>query len=154
MTYEEYENLFAEQLKMPGVDVSVLPSLEALNMARMTVKPRVFVIYNGSQFAEREELDVVAQAETLRFEVFIQAIKRSGANGIFGVADEVNRRLLGFCPPDAQFPITFSEFGYVSGVQNGWQYALAFTFTAYKIEACRPEPEQVVTKVNFNTDTK
>lgn len=150
MTYEQYEDAIVERLKMQGVDVAVLPHIDALNDARPTAKPQVFVIFHGGDFAERENLTVTSQLETLRFEVFIRAKHRRGKLGVFQVHDEVSRRLLGYKLKDAQSVITFTSFGYVAGIQNNWQYALTFSFARYRVEDLEAEPVIPIKKITIN----
>jgi hypothetical protein len=135
MSYEELEDAIVERLQCQGVDVLVLPHTDVLNEARMTEKPRIFVIYQGSDFADREELAVVAQEETLRFELFFRARKRRGHLGVFDLYRHAASRLLGWKPDSGKGDkITFGNFGYVSGIQNNWQYALTFSFDSYIVE--------------------
>ena len=56
--YERYEDELVTLLQMPGVDVKPLPKIEALELPRQTEKPQIFVLVNGTEFAEREELAV------------------------------------------------------------------------------------------------
>ena len=64
--YERYEDELVTLLQMPGVDVKPLPKIEALELPRQTEKPQIFVLVNGTEFAEREELAVVAQLGTVQ----------------------------------------------------------------------------------------
>lgn len=74
--YERYEDELVTLLQMPGVDVKPLPKIEALELPRQTEKPQIFVLVNGTEFAEREELAVVAQLGTVQCELFIRAKNR------------------------------------------------------------------------------
>ena len=143
--YGQYEDLLVERLQMDGVYVSVLPYVEALNVARPTNKPQLYVIINGGNFDEPANLGVISQLETVSCEIFIRALRRRGELGIFDLYEKISRRLLGYRLPNAQSAITFNLFGYVAGVQNNWQYALTFSFGHYKVE-CPDEPSGTAIK--------
>ena len=128
--YEKYEDELVALLQMPGVDVKPLPKIEALELPRQTERP---------EFAEREELAVVAQLGTVQCELFIRAKNRRGKLGLFDVYEAAKSRLLGYRMQGAKTPIYFNSFGYVSGLHNYWQYALTFSFAAYSVEADRPD---------------
>lgn len=93
--YERYEDELVTLLQMPGVDVKPLPKIEALELPRQTEKPQIFVLVNGTEFAEREELAVVAQLGTVQCELFIRAKNRRGKLGLFDVYEAAKSRLLG-----------------------------------------------------------
>lgn len=80
--YEKYEDELVALLQMPGVDVKPLPKVEALELPRQTERPQIFVLVNGTEFAEREELAVVAQLGTVQCELFIRAKNRRGKLGL------------------------------------------------------------------------
>lgn len=88
--YERYEDELVTLLQMPGVDVKPLPKIEALELPRQTEKPQIFVLVNGTEFAEREELAVVAQLGTVQCELFIRAKNRRGKLGLFDVYEAAN----------------------------------------------------------------
>jgi hypothetical protein len=138
--YEQYEDLLVDRLAMEGVDVSVLPHIDAVNAVRTTGKPQLFIIINGGNFEEPTNLAVISQLETVSCEVFIRALDRRGEFGIFDIYDRISRLLLGYWLPNAQSAITLNSFGYVAGVQNNWQYALTFSFGHYSIE--RPDQNE------------
>ena len=143
--YERYEDELVALLQMEGVEVRPLPRVADLEAPRPTQIPQVFVLINGGQFADREELAVVAQLETVQGELFIRARNRRGPDGLFAVYEEIRRRLLGYRLRGAKTPVYFNSFGYVDGLHNSWQYALTFSFAAYCVAADRdgerpPEP--------------
>jgi hypothetical protein len=145
--YGQYEDLLVERLQMDGVDVSVLPHMDALNMVRPTNHPQLFVLINGGTFEEPTNLGVISQLETVNGEVFFRALKRRDELGIFDLYEKVSSRLLGYRLPNAQSAITFNAFGYVSGIQNNWQYALTFSFGHYKVERCDERPINTIKKI-------
>jgi hypothetical protein len=154
MKYEDYEDAIVERLKRQGVSVSALPHVDVLNEPRQTTKPQLFVIYQGSDYAERENLSVVSQVETLRFEIFIKAQKRRGKLGIFDLYNGISRCLLGYKLNGARTVITFDSFGYVAGIQNNWQYALTFSFTGYIVENPEIENPALITQITNNVKSK
>lgn len=153
MTYEQYEDEIVGLLKMRGVTVTVLPHEAALSELRATAQPQLYIIINGSNFGEPEDLGMTAQRETLQCEIFIRAKSRWGHLGIFSLYGEISKRLLGRKLPDAVTPIVFGQFGYVAGIQNNWQYALTFSFDAYKVEADPEgiEPVGLIKKITVKT---
>lgn len=156
MTYEQYEDAIVDLLKMRGVAVTVLPHEAALSELRATAQPQLYVIINGSNFGEPEDIGMTAQRETLQCEIFIRAKSRRGNLGIFGLYGEISKRLLGHKLPDAVTPIAFGQFGYVAGIQNNWQYALTFSFDTYKVEADPEGSEHVgkIKKITVNSKEK
>ena len=70
--------------------------VEALELPRQTERPQIFVLVNGTEFAEREELAVVAQLGTVQCELFIRAKNRRGKLGLFDVYEAAKSRLLGY----------------------------------------------------------
>lgn len=150
MNYEHCEDAIVDLLKMKGVTVGVLPHVAVLNDARLTAQPQLFVIINGGNFAESENLAVTSQLETIQGEIFIRAKNRRGKLGIFDLYDEISSRLLGYRMTGAKTVITFNQFGYVAGIQNNWQYALTFSFDAYKVEVDRTEDAGTIKEITIN----
>ena len=147
--YDEYEDMIVSRLQIPGVDVSPLPLVWALNQARAVTNPRVYVIFTGSTFEDSNRLGEFAQDETLSFKLVIEARTRDGASGIFAVTEEVVRRLLTWKVPDATRRISLTSFAYVDGIQNNWQYQLAFTFPRICIRT-EPEPnDELIKEIKF-----
>lgn len=145
--YERYEDEIVALLQMQGVEVMPLPNIDVLEMPRQTAKPQIFVLVNGGEFAEREDLAVVSQLETIQCECFFRAKNRRGKSGLFGVYTEVKKRILGHRMQGAKTPIYFNSFGYVSGSHNCWQYALTFSFAAYSIETDKPDVIPTIKKI-------
>ncbi|MDR3133262.1 MAG: Gp37 family protein [Prevotellaceae bacterium] len=151
--YGQYEDLLVERLQMEGVDIAVLPHVDAMNAVRTTTNPQLFVIINGGNFEEPENLAIIAQRETISCEIYIRALSRRGEMGIFDLYEKISRRLMGYWLPNAQSAITLNSFGYVAGVQNNWQYALTFSFGHYKV-ACPDEQETgTIKKITNNVDS-
>lgn len=151
MNYEKIEDVIVGRLTMPGVSVSALPHISALNEARPVTKPQLFVLVNGGSFSDRENLSVVSQLEDIQVEIFMRAKNRRGKLGIFALYEECSRLLLGFKVPGAKEAITFNQFGYVAGIQNTWQYALIVSFSAYRMEAEDKEPyDTTIKKITTN----
>lgn len=145
--YEKYENEIVALLQMDGVEVKPLPKILDLETPRQTAKPQIFVLVNGGEFAEREELAVVAQLETIQCELFFRAKNRRGKLGLFDVYETAKNRLLGHRMQGAKSPIYFNSFGYVSGLHNYWQYALTFSFGAYSIEVEKTDDTPLIRKI-------
>ncbi len=95
MTYEQYEDAIVNLLAIPGVSVSVLPHEAALVEMRATARPQLYVIINGGNFGEPENMGMTAQRETLQCEVFIRAKTRRGRLGIFDLYGKISERLFG-----------------------------------------------------------
>jgi hypothetical protein len=148
--YEGYENAIIERIQRDGVDVSALPHVDVLNEALQTDRPQLFVIYNGSDYAEPEELALIVQAETMHFEIFICSRNRQGEAGVFDLYRHITTRLLGYKPAGARTKIAFNNFKYVSGLQNNWQYALTFSFTGYAVEQPDEEAYTLIKDINNN----
>lgn len=140
MLYEDYEDTIVERMKMQGVEVSALPTVDVLNDSRPAARPCLYIMYNGSAYADPENVGAVTQKETLNFEAFIKAKSRRGKTGVFAVAEEIKGRLMGWHPAGAITPVTLSSFGYVAGTQNSWQYMLSFTFDRYAVQRDFTEP--------------
>ena len=149
--YERYEDELVTLLQMPGVDVKPLPKIEALELPRQTEKPQIFVLVNGTEFAEREELAVVAQLGTVQCELFIRAKNPGGENWVFLMfTRRRNPVFWGIGCWVRKHPIYFNSFGYVSGLHNYWQYALTFSFAAYTVEADRPDSVPTIKEIKTN----
>ena len=129
--YEKYEDELVALLQMPGVDVKPLPKVEALELPRQTERPQIFVLVNGTEFAEREELAVVAQLGTVQCELFIRAKNRRGKLGLFDVYEAAKSRLLGYRMQGAKTPIYFNSFGMSSGRSASTEYAANENVSAY-----------------------
>lgn len=152
--YEKYENEIVALLQMPGIEVKPLPKILDLETPRQTSKPQIFVLVNGGEFAEREELTVVSQLETIQCELFFRAKTRRGKLGLFDVYETAKTRLLGYRMQGAKTPIYFNSFGYVSGLHNYWQYALTFSFGAYSVEVEKPDGIPVIKKITHEFNEK
>lgn len=154
MNYEHYEDAIVDLLKMKGVTVGVLPHVAVLNDARPTAQPQLFVIINGGNFAEPENLAVTSQLETIQGEIFIRAKNRRGKLGIFDLYEKISELLLGYRILGAKTVVTFNQFGYVAGIQNNWQYALTFSFDAYKVEVDRSGDTGTIREITINATEK
>lgn len=152
--YERYEDEIVALLQMQGVEVMPLPKVEILELPRQTARPQIFVLVNGGEFAEREDLAVVAQLETVQCELFFRAKNRRGKLGIFNVYAEAKTRLLGHRMQGAKTPIYFNSFGYVSGLNNCWQYALTFSFGAYSVVTDKSENIPIIRKITHEFNRK
>ncbi len=154
-TFGQREDQIVELLIMPGVDVSILPTEAELNRPRPTAVPQLFVIINGSTFDDPGTLgEPTAQSETIQGEIFIRANKRRGPLGIFDLYDKVSERLLGRKLPGTILPITFTQFGYVAGIQNNWQYALTFSFATYRVGKCESDAAPFIKQINHEINLK
>lgn len=147
MTYDDYEDDIVKRLEMPGVEVKTLPDVSALNAARPTLQPIIYVILHGAVFEDRENLSVVAQQETVSGELFFRARERRGELGIFDLYEKACARLLGYRPPHAKKSITLGQFGYVAGIQNNWQYFVSFSFTKVRVQTAEPADTQLITGI-------
>lgn len=152
MTYEDYENSIIDRARIQGVDVSALPCVEALNDPRPTAKPQVFVMYNGSNFTEPENIGATVQRETLNFEIFIKSRLRRGEKGVFAVSEEIKSRIMGWKPDGAITPAALTSFGYVTGITNNWQYMLTFTFDRYAVQRDFSDPARLIKKITHKMD--
>ncbi len=149
MNYADFEDAIVELLDIPGVDISVLPHVAALNELRPTMKPQLFVIINGATFEQPDNMGVMSQLGSVSGEIFMRAKSRRGNLGIFDLYTQICGRLMGVKLAKTKRPITLSQFGYVAGLQNNWQYSLTFSFTAYERESMPPEPELTIKQINF-----
>lgn len=147
MNYDQYEDVFVSRLEMPDVEVKVLPHVAALNAERPTGRPQLYVILHGATFGEEDNLNVVAQEETVNGEIFIRAKERRGDLGIFDLYEKICARLLGFRPPHAKESVTLGQFGYVTGAQNNWEYFLSFSFVKYRVQVDEEQDTQLITQI-------
>lgn len=152
MLYEDYEDIIIERSQMQGVDVSALPCVEALNESRPTVKPQVYIMYNGSTFADPGNIGATVQLETLNFEIFIKSRSRRGDKGVFAVSEEIKGRLMGWKPDGAITPVALASFGYVTGLTNNWQYMLTFSFDRYAVQRDFSQVERTIKKITPKMD--
>ena len=143
--YEKYENIIVEWLENEDWDVSVLPPLSQLNEPQ--VRPRIYVIFAESSLSDRPNHEDFAQDENYTFQLSILARKRDGENGVFAVAEEILRRLLKQRLPGTDQNVTISSFGYVDGIQNGWQYNLRFSFPRVRVRYEQEDDPILITKI-------
>ncbi|MDR0542466.1 MAG: Gp37 family protein [Dysgonamonadaceae bacterium] len=140
MKYENYEKIIIERLTCPELDVQNRePNTSELNRQRQTTKPAVYVLYQGSSFAEPEELGMISQTETMTFDIIIFARKQRGEKGAYAAFEIITRRLLGYRTQGMRTPVTFLKFGYVSETNTTYQYALQCSFTSYIVQSCNEE---------------
>lgn len=151
MNFGLWEDEIVERLEMNGAEVKALPHVTELNDPRPTVRPQLYVIIHGSNLAEPDNLAVISQEETIQGEIFIRSKHRRGEMGIFDLYDKITNLLLGYRLAGTKYPITFGQFGYVTGLLNNWQYSLAFSFTAYRIQGDDPEPDKLIRKITIKT---
>ena len=146
ITYDVYENMIVKRLEHADWDVSHLPLIADLNNPQ--TKPRVYVIFSGSTFEDAPNHGDFAQYESLTFEVLIHARTRDGEKGVFAVAEEIQQRLLKWKLPDATEKISLTWFGYIEGIQNGWCYALKFSFPRLRIMREEKEDPGTIKQIN------
>jgi hypothetical protein len=137
MKYENYEKIIIERLKCPELDVRTAElSAAELNKYRQSVKPVVFVLYQGSEYSAPEELGVIAQSETMKFDIVIFARRQRGEHGAYAAFETITRRLLGYREKGMRTPVIFQKFGYVSELNAIYQYALQCSCSGYIVEKC------------------
>ena len=150
MKYENYEKMIINRLRScQGLNVlSCEIDSSALNR-KQSSNPNVYVLYQGSVYDNPDELAVIAQAETMTFEIIIFAQKQRGEKGIYAAFESITKRLLGYREKGMRTPILFQKFGYVSETNAIYQYALQCSFTGYIVE-CRDEDTEVPLINNIN----
>ena len=135
MTYEDYENAIVELLdEIADTKVSLLPYVGELNAPMSTASPTVYVMVNGSNFATDSVMSLMSMKETVNCEIYIKARTRRGNLGVFATFEAVSKKLLGHRFADSLSPVVLGQFGYVSGLQNNWSYALTFSFERMRVE--------------------
>ncbi|MDR2805840.1 MAG: Gp37 family protein [Dysgonamonadaceae bacterium] len=157
MKYENYEKMIIERLKCPELDVRTEELTSAELNRRRSVKPVIFVLYQGSEYEEPKELGVVAQSETMRFDVIIFSRTQRGEHGAYSAFETITQRLLGYREKGMMTPVVFQKFGYVSEMNTFFQYALQCSFTSYIVEKHNnEEPAPLIKQIknNLNSSVK
>jgi hypothetical protein len=154
MKYEKYEKMIIDRLSQcPELDVQTKETNSSgLNTARQSSKPMIYVLYQGSAYEEPQELGVIAQTETMSFEVIIFARKQRGTTGAYAAFETITKKLLGYREKGMRTPVIFQKFGYVSETNTTYQYALQCSFTGYIVENCDEETAEpgLIKKITNN----
>ena len=140
MKYESYEKMIIDRLSCQELEVRTKElNDDELNRFRQAKKPVVYVMYQGSDYSEPEELGVIAQKETMAFDIIIFARTQRGKTGVYSAFETVTKRLLGYREKGMRTPVIFQKFGYAAKIDDTYQYALQCSFTGYIVESDRQE---------------
>ena len=121
ISYGEYESMIVERLKLPGYEVMRLPLGHFLNQAQVFNISRVYVMYSWSDFKECKEL--------IGFQIFIEALRRDGDNGVFVAILNIVEKIFNWRPTEEIEGVSIVRIRYDDGVQNGWRYYVDVEFT-------------------------
>jgi hypothetical protein len=115
MNYQELQTDIAARLAeintnpaAPVADVMALPEAESNYKRANHDRPLVTVFYTGSEYGKGNSdfnsisIDIVAQEETIGFQVNIEAKKLYGVTGLYAILNVVQSLLLGFEPTDCE----------------------------------------------------
>ncbi len=142
--YEQIEDDLVSVLKdnqslKSIADITALPDNES-ELQRNLTKPKVYIVYTGSTFDDPENNNVVIQSERMRFEAIIRSRTRRGAGGILDLLKRIGQLLQGRKMYIGCDPIALDQDGYIDGVQNNFNYVLAFNIVT-KSASIVPDPD-------------
>jgi hypothetical protein len=141
MNYEQLEDKMVDLLKGRFFEIKPLPDTDGELRHGVTLKPRVWVSYDASDYSDTDTLDVVFQDDKIRIGFDIQAMKRRGENGIFAIRDAIQSKVLGLKLPgyDKMQLVAFTPLAPSS--PNSWHYYLQFS-TVGKVVENQPDPDE------------
>ena len=125
MFFEKLETEIVARLKHSlgnSVDVELEPENEAANKVPFA-KPRVTTMFDQSTFEKQASMQYVSQHETAQLAIYIRSRTLRGANGVYAVAEECRRSIVGFAPSDYS-KIWMLKFTFVKREDNLFHYAL------------------------------
>ena len=157
MKYENYEKMIIDRLqKCQELDILACEIDSSVLSRQKSFKPSVYVLYQGSQYEDPETLSMIAQMETMTFEIVIIARKLRGKSGIYAAFEIITKKLLGYREKGMRTPVIFQKFGYVSEMQGTYQYALQCSFTGYIVQSYDEDAEKplLIQKITNNITDK
>lgn len=115
MNYETLQTDIAARLAeintnpaAPIADVMALPEAESNYKRAAHDRPLITIFYTGSEYGKGNSdynsiaIDVVAQEETVGFQVNVEGKKLYGSTGLYAILNVVQSLLLGFSPTDCE----------------------------------------------------
>jgi len=152
---DELTNLFytvdgdGNKIPAEGVffDVKPLPDCEA--DIKVNLNPKVYVMYDSSDYPETENLNAVVQEDKLKIGFEIHARTRRGDSGVFAIQKMVYSKVLGYKPFGCD-KLQLIQFTPLQGSgSNNWMYYAQFITTSHIMES-QPEPDEpLLTQVTF-----
>jgi len=105
----------------------VMPLPENQVAALSTSKPKVYVMYNNSDYPETDYLNAVRQPDKIKVGFEIHSRNRRGANGIFAIQKKIFEIILGYEPKtcDKFLAVSFSPLE--GSGPNEWIYYIQFS---------------------------
>jgi hypothetical protein len=146
--YHDVDNL---RTPKTGVFFDVAPLPECESDFKQGIKPKVYVMYDNSDYPESENLNMVVQEDKMKFGFEIHARTRRGDNGVFAVKQMIIAFILGYKPKgcDKFQLVSFSPLQ--GGAPNHWMYYVQFITTSHIAESLPDvvEDEPLLNTVNI-----
>jgi len=156
MNYELIEQQICSRLQpfaIVGVDVIVMPELEADRKRPVPTKAQFTVIYSCSEYGNVNSTAQINQNEDLYFTVLIESTFLRGAMGVYSLLNTLRKAIVGFKPtgclriqavkhhtigsPDAQ------------KIDNMWQDQAVFKTSTLLVEDYTEDVTALVTRIKF-----
>jgi len=145
--YEELEDELAGLLQGNFFEAKPLPDNEA--DFKPSMKPKVYVMYDNSDFPESENLGMVVQEDKMKIGFEIHARTRRGPEGIFAIQKMVYKKILGYKPFGCN-KFQLISFGPLAGNKpNEWMYYAQFTTTSHIAESQEETEGPLLNQISF-----
>ena len=155
MTYEQIEDdlvsRFFDTIEISGTptlvkksdvffEIAPLPDFEAQYVNNQN--PRAWVIFNNSDYSDRENLDIVFQEDKMQIAIEVHSRTRRGDTGIFAIQKIIFKYLLGFKILGCD-KLQLVAFNPLEGCGPGsWKYVILFSTVSHIMQKSEPEPTE------------
>lgn len=143
MNYETLEGYIVARLAaflQSNAEIIPLPEMDP-DVKLPSIKGKITVAYNGSDYEGSETSDFVVQPEKISFQVIVQSRKLRGNTGVYTLLSGIQTAILGWKTPVTD-KIQFGQAKYVAHENGVWVYSLTLSTMSVAIE--EPDDEDLV----------
>jgi hypothetical protein len=145
--YEQLEDELTALLQNQFFDANTLPDDEV--HFQPSFKPKVFVMYDNSDYPESENLSMTVQEDKMKVGFEIHARTRRGTHGIFAVFKIICLKILGYKSSGCD-KLQLISFGPLQGNSpNHWIYYAQFATTSHITECIEEIEGPALKRVTF-----
>lgn len=138
-----------------GIDVVVMPELEADRVKPLPTKAKLTVIYSGSDYPSMNSTAQINQDEKIYIIVLIESTFLRGTFGVYNLIPLIRSALVGFRPTGCGTRMKIEKNHTVGApeaikLNNMWEYQIVFSTTSVVVEDFTEDLSVLLKKITLN----
>lgn len=138
-----------------GIDVVVMPELEADRVKPLPTKAKLTVIYSGSDYPSMNSTAQINQDEKIYIIVLIESTFLRGPFGVYTLIPLIRKALVGFRPSGCGNKMRIEKNHTVGAPEaikqnNMWEYQIVFSTTSVVVEDFTEDLSVLLKKITLN----